>query len=309
MLIVAVAFLCLFYVSADAHSGRTDARGGHYDKSTGEYHYHHGFPAHQHTGGVCPYDFIDQTGSFSGGSSTSSDREELQKVQDSSHAASVEEKEGISALEWVLIIGLAATSWLFFFLYRDAKSKNRAAEQLQAEAERKINNARSIYHDAENVYNDTMLLLQDQLALQGKAEDKKAYKDMRCSLYAKYNAVPFRSVFPAPAGLELSEYGIPVSLDGKQDALCVYVTQHGTKYHRKGCKSLTGKYTAVFLWNVPRGTTPCAQCNPASCDFSWYEAYMAERAALARYGYIITVRDGVIFLQNRTWDSRTSAST
>lgn len=38
-----------------AHSGRTDANGGHYDRTTGEYHYHHGFPAHQHPNGICPY--------------------------------------------------------------------------------------------------------------------------------------------------------------------------------------------------------------------------------------------------------------
>lgn len=44
-----------------AHSGRTDSNGGHYDNSTGTYHYHHGYPAHQHYDmngdGVkdCPY--------------------------------------------------------------------------------------------------------------------------------------------------------------------------------------------------------------------------------------------------------------
>lgn len=38
-----------------AHSGGTDANGGHYDSSTGEYHYHHGYPAHQHPNGICPY--------------------------------------------------------------------------------------------------------------------------------------------------------------------------------------------------------------------------------------------------------------
>lgn len=37
-----------------AHSGRTDSNGGHYNRSTGEYHYHHGYPAHQHVNGVCP---------------------------------------------------------------------------------------------------------------------------------------------------------------------------------------------------------------------------------------------------------------
>ena len=38
-----------------AHSGRTDSDGGHYDRTTGEYHYHHGYGEHQHPDGVCPY--------------------------------------------------------------------------------------------------------------------------------------------------------------------------------------------------------------------------------------------------------------
>lgn len=54
-----------------AHPGRTDAQGGHYDRSTGLYHFHHGYSAHQHTGGVCPYAYDDKTGENSGGSSSS----------------------------------------------------------------------------------------------------------------------------------------------------------------------------------------------------------------------------------------------
>lgn len=52
---------------AYAHSGRTDSRGGHTNHSTGEYHYHHGYSAHDHYDmdgdGVkdCPYNFDDQT--------------------------------------------------------------------------------------------------------------------------------------------------------------------------------------------------------------------------------------------------------
>ncbi|CCY87023.1 ig-like domain-containing surface protein [Clostridium sp. CAG:149] len=41
--------------SVYGHPGRTDSNGGHYDCSTGEYHYHHGYPAHQHPNGSCPY--------------------------------------------------------------------------------------------------------------------------------------------------------------------------------------------------------------------------------------------------------------
>lgn len=49
------------------HPGRTDSKGGHWDNSTGEYHYHHGYAAHQHTDmngdGIldCPYEFKDNT--------------------------------------------------------------------------------------------------------------------------------------------------------------------------------------------------------------------------------------------------------
>lgn len=53
ILIIAVLVIPVF---AFAHSGRTDSSGGHTDRDTGEYHYHHGYSAHQHTDGVCPYD-------------------------------------------------------------------------------------------------------------------------------------------------------------------------------------------------------------------------------------------------------------
>lgn len=53
--------LFCFPVASYAHSGGTDASGGHYNRSTGEYHYHHGYSAHQHPNGICPYDFNDNT--------------------------------------------------------------------------------------------------------------------------------------------------------------------------------------------------------------------------------------------------------
>ena len=68
VLLIAVLLLSLT-VPAYAHPGKTDDNGGHYNRSTGEYHYHHGHPEHQHPGGVCPYDFKDTTGHNSGKSS------------------------------------------------------------------------------------------------------------------------------------------------------------------------------------------------------------------------------------------------
>ena len=56
ILILLALFITLFPLTALAHPGKTDSSGGHTDSSTGEYHYHHGYPAHKHPGGVCPYD-------------------------------------------------------------------------------------------------------------------------------------------------------------------------------------------------------------------------------------------------------------
>lgn len=82
MKIVKTTALCLLIfltvialaLPVQAHSGRTDSSGGHYDRSTGEYHYHHGYPAHQHTDGVCPYESKDKTNHSSGNSSGNSSK-------------------------------------------------------------------------------------------------------------------------------------------------------------------------------------------------------------------------------------------
>ncbi len=50
-------------ISVSAHSGRTDASGGHKDNQNksglGPYHYHHGYGPHLHDGGICPYSSKD----------------------------------------------------------------------------------------------------------------------------------------------------------------------------------------------------------------------------------------------------------
>lgn len=48
--------ILLFCISPSyGHSGRTDSKGGHRVTATGGYHYHHGFPPHDHVNGACPY--------------------------------------------------------------------------------------------------------------------------------------------------------------------------------------------------------------------------------------------------------------
>lgn len=117
-----LAFLLLLSPTVLAHSGKTDANGGHYDRSTGEYHYHHGYPAHQHYDtdgdGVadCPYDFDDKTGHSSRSDSGSSHavqstpRPSPQKSDDS-------KAKHISVGEIVVFVVLAPIVVLYAFMF------------------------------------------------------------------------------------------------------------------------------------------------------------------------------------------------
>ena len=102
-----------------AHSGRTDAAGGHYDHSTGKYHYHHGYPAHSHYDmdgdGIkdCPYKKqiseettkkpSNKTPSYSGNSSgIDMSTVKIIKKEDSNE---ISQKEVLSFVETFLIFG------------------------------------------------------------------------------------------------------------------------------------------------------------------------------------------------------------
>ena len=52
---IVTVFVVTTSFSLYAHSGGTDSRGGHHNRSTGGYHYHHGMGPHQHPNGICPY--------------------------------------------------------------------------------------------------------------------------------------------------------------------------------------------------------------------------------------------------------------
>lgn len=73
--VIALLLCLLFLIPVFAHSGRTDENGGHHVTATGEYHYHHGYPAHDHPNGICPYDTkssVSSSSSNSNGKNSSS---------------------------------------------------------------------------------------------------------------------------------------------------------------------------------------------------------------------------------------------
>lgn len=102
-------FLTILPITAHAHSGRTDASGGHYDRTTGEYHYHHGYPAHDHYDmdgdGIldCPYDFNEKNNGIKENISESSGvKNTISTVRDSP-----EEKEKSEMRDILIVIALS----------------------------------------------------------------------------------------------------------------------------------------------------------------------------------------------------------
>lgn len=79
-----IILLCLLCLTTPvcAHPGDTDENGGHIDHTTGEYHYHHGYPAHDHYDidgdGIldCPHYFDDISDSSVNHPSDSSDNQD-----------------------------------------------------------------------------------------------------------------------------------------------------------------------------------------------------------------------------------------
>ena len=88
-------------VTTYAHSGRTDASGGHRDNKNksglGSYHYHcGGHPAHLHTNGVCPYS-SSSSSSSSKSSTSSSSSSSSSKSSTSSGSSSSSSKSSTSS--------------------------------------------------------------------------------------------------------------------------------------------------------------------------------------------------------------------
>ena len=134
--ILSLFLLCTLCISVFAHPGKTDSDGGHWDKSTGEYHWHHGYPAHQHIDldgdGVldCPYDFDDQTDHSSRQSSKKKSRSEAEAM-----GKTVVTTEVIPS--WVYGAFFAFAVLILFLMRKSYKlsERNRQLETEKARAE------------------------------------------------------------------------------------------------------------------------------------------------------------------------------
>lgn len=247
-----LAFLLLLSPTVLAHSGRTDANGGHYYRSTGEYHYHHGYPAHQHYDmdgdGIidCPYDFDDQTGRNSGGSSSGSKKSSSRSTYVPPTPTPTPKKKGITVPP-MLVLGICA---------------------IPIGATVLIVICAPIY------------------ALVDRIVKKRQEKKEKAEYTALYAGKAITDLVDIPRGSSIGADGLPRSGGGgKWGALYTfYVTETGKTYHRKyGCSHAR---LARNAYNIRADTRlrPCQRCKPELPDTEWVVRYQEVKRNADRFG-------------------------
>lgn len=247
---------------ASAHAGKTDKYGGHYDNETGEYHYHHGYEAHEHINGVCPYDFDDQTNYRTGTSvSDATPKPELH----------IETPDPLSPI------------------IREENNQN-----ISGNMENKSYDTPE--HTAKNkIYNDTQ---QNNSPLSFKVFAPWILLFILCvlcTLIKKYKNSKITNTTPAtepatpsepprpepvkllPEGYGIDKNGLPYKLNrqyGWGREFNAFVTQKGHCYHRSKCKALKGKGKIRRVIHryiaLEKGYDPCHYCTPINHIDDWY---------------------------------------
>lgn len=245
-----IALLCaivLTSVSVSAHSGKTDACGGHWNNGTGGYHYHHGYPAHSHINGECPYNFDDRTGWNSSDEMTSESSPYSDAIAGSENN---EEKEAerssfillilvciflLAPLALLLISLIIGIVWAIKDKLVDAPKRKKEKEEEKRRMEIQLENERTEF-------------------------------------MSNYGGKRLGEIAPPPMkGDHIGEDGLPCGAGNSQwGRYTVYVTPHGKAFHtKKVCGAACGQ--AVNLASVRYIKQPCSRCGRGVPDLRWYD--------------------------------------
>ena len=243
--LVFIFLALLLILPATAKSARTDSKGGNYDHSTGKYHFHHGYPAHQHVNGICPYNFDDKTGEGSGtsggGSSVTSGGGSGEPIPSS---AAADGSPGFSIPIPVIVVGCFIGFYALLYLFAVFSNKIQTRKyKRQWDAKRK-----------------------ELLDLYGGKTKRKLAAE--CGM---------------PDGIEIGPDGLPkeVNSSGWGDSLTFYVSPSGQAYHRRPtCTKSASIPTHAAKLGSRR---PCSKCYPCAPNMEWYWAYRRIMRQLEEY--------------------------
>lgn len=312
--IVLICLLFVFLLPLDigyAHSGGTDENGGHYDHSTGEYHYHHGYPAHQHPNGRCPYAFDDNTDTDTKNYIDNDDvnvernnkddvnSENMQTLEDSEKTILTDRSfasEIIAMLFTSSIFALLLSCVPFLFIIF-ISMRFKFLDDFDF-FNHKILYILCIPSTLYWWYRQTMFLFDVWFFvfyspvfvycgyitlkwIQKEKENKKKYEEERHMYIEKYSGKDILNLCSAPPNAYVDEHGMPHLLVKGKDLFAVYVVRNGNVFHRidSSCTH-NGKRENYFRVRYRR---PCARCNPPVPDITWYTKYIEIQKIKEKY--------------------------
>lgn len=284
-----------------AHAGKTDEFGGHYDYDTGEYHYHHGYPAHQHTDGICPYDFDDKTNhdSSSGSSSSSSGNrseyftetttERITGTKSTTNPSNTEkkkEKKPMTAFTkfaiFYIVVSLI-TLVVIIYMFKDEhntdlnriKALDKQINSLKNEIEEKDNTIKEVVDKANA--NIRKLAKENHMVQSELKETDEIIEEILTnnSLHQICKVPPDTQIYMHDGSYEIYQKGYD-AIYGKYTG---YISDNGSKYHfRKACSNANTPI-CVFDKKMIGNRTPCQKCfNPLVnykllTEPTWFTSY------------------------------------
>ena len=244
IVLLTVLLLCTIPLSIMSHPGGTDGKGGH--RSPDGYHYHHGYPAHDHTDldgdgkKDCPYDFKDNTKNNSGSGNN----------DNSADSKSGTNANKISLGKIVLII--IATVVPLFLIVRLVILK---LIERKHEKERRIR------------------------------EEQEFLKEKRI-MTQQYGGRPISDFVEIPSDSEIGEDNLPRIKNTTQFwgiKYTFYLSSTG-KYHYSNCAYAKHK-TPVNAYTIKRyrSLSSCCHCKPNLPNMDWVDEYLRIKAIKERY--------------------------
>ena len=280
----AACLISLVVPTVFAHPGKTDSQGGHTDHSTGEYHYHHGYSAHDHYDmdgdGVvdCPYNFDDKTDHSSGDSNSSSSyvttpRYTTPPATVPTHIQTVTQKEDELVPNWVYwVLFILSVSTIISFVSNKRKQntidhmkyehKNEIA-LLRNSCDKRIALKNATDAEIECIRSEVAELTEKRKELlillrkdQEKLDDLKL---IRCRMKN------------APLDITFANDGMPIywkpSTVKPYGDYSVYINEKNNIYHvDRLCASIRSSKEHIF--NVIGHARPCKKCAEGFFDFT-----------------------------------------
>ena len=307
-----IVLLIAVTLPANAHPGGTDSAGGHTDRSTGEYHYHHGYSAHQHydidgDGKVdCPYDFKDNTDHKSGSnksgnsnttystSPTTSATEPPRPSTEPTTPKDTTEEGGIKPVPTWIYWCFGGLSLMILLMWVKIRSQKEEIEDMQSSHADGIKRLREQHEQQLRTKEATETDIANAKEELGKikAEVTKAESGlrelMRKSELEKQKAsraIADRAMYRcAPIDVTFSADGKPVYWKHNKEKpygdYTIYIKRDSSVYHTdRTCASYFAKEAHIFDYIAQR--RPCMKCADGVFDFKkvpdWYAAWLKER--------------------------------